>query len=118
MGNNMIFDEDVKDRLDHLREVHGGVPVDLWVENIIGAEYVAKMDADDIVAVFEDAYEGEHNSARDYVEELFEDIYDLDALPDLIRYRIDWDGVVHDFECSGEYQFECLNGSVHVFRLV
>src|SRR5690606_1015514 len=107
-----------KDRLDYLRGLHGDVPVDLWVENIIGAEYVAEMDADDIETEFEDAYEGEHNSARDYVEGLFEDIYDLDALPDWIRYRIDWDGVVHVSECSVYYHFECLTGSVQVFRLV
>lgn len=50
---------------------------------------------------FEEAYQGEYKNDEEFAEELVEQIYDLDdALPDLLRYRIDWEGVARDLLCS------------------
>jgi len=47
---------------------------------------------------FENSYVGEYGSMRAYAEEFVNDIEDLPNVPDIIRYNIDYDGVVQDLE--------------------
>ena len=52
------------------------------------------------------------------MSEFYEECYSdaLKALPDALRYRIDWDGVAHDLECNGDVTTYELDGKVHVFN--
>lgn len=74
-----------------------GINPEAWaayVENI-GAEY-ATPDG------FEEAFCGFYDSGEDYAQELIEDTCDLDSLPDVIRYRIDYAGIWRDLEAGGD----------------
>lgn len=67
---------------------------------------------------FEEAYCGVYDSLADFAEQHIEECYgeSLKALPDFLRYRIDWQGVARDFECSGDYfTCKCPDGGVFVF---
>lgn len=35
---------------------------------------------------------------REYAEEFIDEVYDMKGIPDIIRYNIDWDGVVSDMQ--------------------
>ena len=54
---------------------------------------------------FRDAYVGEYDSGADCARGEFADPYAeaIEALPESLRYRIDWDGVWTDMRASGEY---------------
>ena len=56
----------------------------------------------------EDAYAGEFYNDEEFAESLIEETEDLNALPDVLRWNIDWAGVARDvmhdyFEESGYY---------------
>ncbi len=65
----------------------------------------------------EDGYRGEFDSLTDYAQELVEDCYSdaLEALPDFIRYHIDFEGIANDMELSGDVFTFQIHGRVHVF---
>lgn len=66
----------------------------------------------------EDGYRGAFERLADYAQELVEDCYcdTLAALPDFLRYHIDYESVANDFELSGDiFTIEC-NGRIHVFE--
>ena len=67
---------------------------------------------------FEDRYRGRFDSIEDYVSELCQDCYGdaLKSLPDFLRFRIDWEGVARDFECSGDIETIREGGCVLVFN--
>jgi antirestriction protein len=65
----------------------------------------------------EDGYRGAFDSLEDYAQELIEECYRdvLKGLPDFIRYHIDFDGIAHDMELSGDVFTLKYNGKTHVF---
>lgn len=65
----------------------------------------------------EDGYRGEWDSLIEYVENFLDDVYggELKGLPNIIRHHIDYEGIAHDFEVSGDiFTIECER-KVHVF---
>ena len=65
----------------------------------------------------EEAYRGAFDSLADYAAELAEDCYGdaMSALPEFLRYHIDYDGIARDLELGGDvFTVEC-GGKVHVF---
>lgn len=65
----------------------------------------------------EEAYRGAFDSVADYAAELVEECYssELKAIPDFIRYHIDYAGIGDDLELSGDiFTIQC-DGQVHVF---
>lgn len=74
-------------------------------------------DLNDAKRWMEDGYRGEWDSLIEYVENFLDDVYggELKGLPDIIRYHIDYAGIAHDFEMSGDiFTIEC-GRRVHVF---
>ena len=67
---------------------------------------------------FEDAYCGEYGSLADYAANLAEELGQLEEIPEMFRYRIDWDGIGHDLDCEGYWTAAAGLGAVHVFRPV
>jgi len=66
---------------------------------------------------FSDAWQGAYHSAMDFAQEFCEECYDMDKLPEFLRYNIDWEGVASDFR--HDYTFlENPSGGVYVFRNV
>jgi antirestriction protein len=65
----------------------------------------------------EDGYQGAWDSVRDWVEELMEDCHgrELEALPPLLRYAIDWDDVARELEMSGDVETVELQNQHHIF---
>jgi antirestriction protein len=65
----------------------------------------------------EDGYQGAWESVRDWVEELMEDCHgrELEALPPLLRYAIDWDDVARELELSGDVETVELENQQHIF---
>lgn len=65
----------------------------------------------------EDGYCGDFDTLEDYARELIEECYgsEIQKLPDIVRYHIDYDGIAHDLEIGGDV-FTIEHGSrVHVF---
>lgn len=65
----------------------------------------------------EEGYRGAFDRLADYAQELVEECYSepLKALPDFIRYQIDYEAIAHDMELCGDvFTVEC-DGQVHVF---
>lgn len=62
-------------------------------------------------------HRGAFDSLADYAQDLIEDCYadSLKALPDFIRYHIDFDGIGRDIELSGDIFTVVANGTLHVF---
>ena len=75
-------------------------------------------DMDDAKRWMEDGYRGEWDSLVDYVENFMDEVYggELKGLPDIIRSHIDYDGIAHDFEVSGDIFAIVCGGKVHVFE--
>lgn len=68
---------------------------------------------------FEGSYQGEYDSPEDFAEETCSDIYDLNKIPDVLRYHIDWEGVARDLRLGGDYAFvdsDSGSGRTYVFR--
>jgi len=95
----------------HLIVEHGPVFGSL-LAYVGGTSYI-----DDAVRYMEQGYCGEYDSLTDYAEQFIDDCYadSIKGLPDFIRYRIDYEGIAHDMEISGDvFTLEC-EGTVHVF---
>ena len=58
-----------------------------------------------VIEDFKERYVGEYDSGADCAEGELAEIYAdvIEALPESLRYRIDWDGVWTDMRASGEY---------------
>lgn len=73
---------------------------------------------EDALRYMQEAYCGEFESLREYAEQLIEeDCYadSLKALPEFIRYHIDYEVIARDMELGGDvFTLEC-EGKVHVF---
>ena len=65
---------------------------------------------------FNERYQGEFDSPADFAQELFEQLYNLDAsMPHELRYHINWDSVARDMRYGGDFYFSDDDGSCHVF---
>ena len=52
---------------------------------------------------FEDSFAGFYTSGEDFAEELVSDCHNLEALPDVLRWHIDWAGIWRDLTLGGDY---------------
>jgi antirestriction protein len=75
-------------------------------------------DLNEAMRFIEDGYRGEWTSLQDYVENFLDDVYgaELEKLPNMLRYHIDYEGVTRDFELSGDLFTIEVGGTVHVFE--
>jgi len=67
---------------------------------------------------FAEGYHGEYDSLEDYASLLVEETCDLKALPEFVRGHIDYDGIAHDLEISGDVFTIEVDYQVHVFSNV
>lgn len=83
-------------------EEHG----EAWIEYAehVGVRY-ATLDG------FEEAYQGEYRSEKDFAEELFDEVY-LHEVPEHVRFYIDYERFARDLFC-GDY---FMTDGGHVFR--
>lgn len=74
-------------------------------------------DHDEAIEACEDAYHGEYDSFKAFVEEYADDSGLFHGVPDdsPLRYHFSYDSYAHDLEVSGEYITIELNGRVHIF---
>ena len=74
-------------------------------------------DVEEAFKRIEDGYQGAWDSVRDWVEELMEDCHgrELEALPPLLRYAIDWDEVARELELSGDVETVEMQNQQHIF---
>jgi antirestriction protein len=64
---------------------------------------------------FEEAYCGEHNSEREYAEELADDVFDI---PKDIAPYFDYEAFARDLFITDYFSEDCSDGGVFVFRHV
>jgi antirestriction protein len=70
-------------------------------------------DMDEAREALTDRYHGCHASLADYVQELTEQ---TTAIPESLRYYIDWKAMARDVEMSGDlFSLELAHDEVHVF---
>lgn len=80
--------------------------------------YVSDTGAEWSQEDFEERYQGRWSSLAGFAEYMVEEYHGdtLKRLPDYIRYRIDWEGIARDFECSGDFAtIDAGGGEVFVF---
>jgi len=70
-------------------------------------------DLDEAAAALEDRYLGQFDSLADYAQDITEQ---ATAIPDTLRYYIDWKAMARDWEMSGDvFTVETAPDEVHVF---
>jgi len=85
---------------DELQELCDNLGCDDFCVNLDGAEY--RFIREDTI---KDIY-------AESIQEMFESCYDLDNIPDVLRWHIDWDGVVRDCMVDGYgHHFSHYDGS-------
>jgi antirestriction protein len=91
---------------------HGPLFAEL-VNHVGGLEHI-----DEATRYLEEAYQGEFDSLTDYAEQIIDECYSdvVKDLPDFIRYHIDYEGIGHDMELSGDIFTIEIDGAVHVFH--
>lgn len=74
-------------------------------------------DIDRAIRLLEEAHSGPYNSPADYASDWFEECYskELEALPSVIRWAIDWDEVAREIELSGNVLIIHHKHAYHVF---
>lgn len=71
---------------------------------------------DDAIENFEEAYQGEWDSEREYAENLLDDLGELDKIPEHLRYYFDYDAYTRDLFINDYFSERLSNGNVAVFR--
>jgi antirestriction protein len=84
----------------------------------LAAYFGGTSGVDEARRYMEEAYRGEFDSLEDYVQEFVEECYSdvLKALPDFIRYNVDWDGIANDMDLNGEVITFRIDHKTHVFE--
>ena len=104
------------DKLSEIEDLHYG-PLDPdMVEAIV--EWLYEQQGDDPAdwtVTEDDANPTRYVDWADYAEQLCSDVYDLDKLPELLRYAIDWDSVGETLR-SEEWRYIESNGGLYVFN--
>ena len=66
---------------------------------------------------FLDYFEGEYTSTEEFVEKYLDDLGDLQDLPDIIKYNIDFEGIWTDFKAGGDfYEIKNADHKVYIYR--
>jgi antirestriction protein len=94
--------------LAELIEEHG--------EDVVAAASDVCSSLEEIADTIADRYRGEYKSPEDFAEEFVTECHDLSQIPEFLRYHIDWEGVAHDYEVNGDFNFIERGGSVYVFH--
>ncbi len=81
------------------------------------AAYQEGIDATADINAARDAYLGTADNEADYAAEFYEEHYsaELEKMPAMIRYHIDWHGVARDMRLSGDVTFTRYDGTLYVF---
>jgi antirestriction protein len=74
-------------------EEHGFEVVEIAMDYVSG-----DLDFDVINTAIENGYRGTHECGADYAHDLFEETGDIDKLPEILRYCIDWEHVFRNME--------------------
>lgn len=75
------------------------------------------QNVDEAQRYMDEGYRGAFERLADYAQEMIEDCYSdaIKALPDFIRYHIDYEGIADDMQMNGDiFTVEC-DGQIHVF---
>ncbi len=74
-------------------------------------------DLDEAARLMADGYRGEWPSLQEYVQNFLDEVYgpELEKLPDILRYHIDYEGITRDFELSGDVFIIEVGREVHIF---
>jgi hypothetical protein len=104
----------------------------LVIADILGRLY-GDVDPDDLAAVLEHLRDGQgtdwstwtidddhtsystYDDWADYAEQTCEEVYELDKLPGVLRYSIDWDHVGNEFRMDSWAYVE-RNGKLYIFN--
>ena len=75
----------------------------------------ADLESDDLDSEIVDNYFGSFSSDDDFVEEYLEQFVDMKGIPDIIKHHLDYEAILRDLECSGEFNIVEYNGSLFVW---
>ncbi len=96
---------ELRDETENFSETEAGAFY-VWLNN--GCYDISDYDAYDLVQKFEDEYQGEYDSEKDFAEQLFEDCY-ASEIPDFAVRYFDYDAFARDL-FMGDYRYD--NGFV------
>ncbi|WP_316219082.1 antirestriction protein ArdA [Bradyrhizobium sp. SZCCHNR2026] len=66
-------------------------------------EAMSDANASDAESFISDNYRGKYDSWQSFAEEFIPECHDLSGIPDWLQGRIDWAGIGHDLEVSGDF---------------
>lgn len=105
------------ENIDHVAAVARGIVERGNVFAALVAHFGGVQKVAEAQRYIDEGYRGAFERLADYAQEIVEDCYSdaFKALPDFIRYRIDFEGIADDMEMSGDiFTVEC-DGEIHVF---
>ncbi|MBK8912986.1 MAG: antirestriction protein ArdA [Phycisphaerales bacterium] len=103
--------------IDHVAAVARGIVEHGAVFAGLVSHFGGTQSVDEAERHIEEGYRGAFDRLADYAQEMIEDCYSdaIKALPEFIRYRIDYEGIANDLEMGGDiFTVEC-NHQIHVF---
>lgn len=103
--------------IDHVAAVASGIAEHGQVFAALVSHCGGTQSIDEARRYMDEGYRGAFERLTDYVQELVEECYSepLKALPDFIRYQIDYEAIAREMELCGDvFTIEC-DGQVHVF---
>lgn len=83
---------------------------DAWIgyANNVGADSATKDG-------FEEAYQGEYDSIRDYAEQYLSDTGELESIPEHLRGYFDYDSYARDLELNGDIYEITIDGRCYIY---
>ena len=104
------------DKLSEIEDLHYGSLDPEMVEAIVEWLYARQgYDPSNWTVTEDDANPARYDDWADYAEQVYSDTYDLNKLPGILRYAIDWD-VVGETLRAEEWRYIESNGELYVFN--
>ncbi len=76
------------------------------------------IDPEEAADLFRDAYIGEYETVAHYACEVVSQCCDIDNLPRILRYHIDYDGIARDMQLEGSIWIaSARNGDVFIYSV-
>ena len=77
--------------------------------------YANQESVEECMKNFEEAYNGTFDSGAEFAEQLVEDVYSKNDLPDFVTSHIDWKGVWRELQYDYS-EVKDSSGNIHIFR--
>ena len=90
-----------------------GIPADVAVE--FANDTDAGQEVEEVILTMMDQFAGVGDTWQEFVETMFEETHDMEAIPEAVRYYIDFEAMARDWRLNGEFNLYEANHRTYVF---